>query len=756
MRVALALRCLALAVHIGVGAGRLHRTVPAVVAPDSSASEVPLCPAAVIQWGVPESHVPSHSEGKKIDVPKINDVTIPLWQGQNASTAGSSSNPDVVAVYGEIALLGAQHVPQKTPVLYSVLGTHLAAIGLLATPEGHFAVLRVRGGSSDAQLLEVGRFVDVRRTPAPKGPPGATFKGLDAFSEFEEPVQTNQTLGFILRLTAEVDDYGVSAHNWHGWPRSLPVRLEGFVRQFKDETWQLLGTVQTHVVTDGVKNFGAFLGDVQSSVEILSPGNCEAGDAQPARFGATRFAEAKTMQWQPFATANVPGGSAAAAGDASKDSFVLQPAATPAAANVSLPVIATPALIKDYPDPHADLSIIKSKIGKDGLVDLERVRLARWGTPFEKSKDTNCLTPDYPAVQSDPLQAAPTGPPPDMSAYCPVLPAMHYWWHPPAAVPVPKDIEWFYNEITVEVTGPRTYFMSNGFAGGYMGIQEHGDANHRYALFSLWDAATKVEIVDWGEDVIVGRFGAEGTGANSHTLFAWEVGKPVGFLVRAQPEPPPKGQLTGSTLYTGYIHDHHKGVWRLMAKFRVRQCGHQAEGAGRLLGFNSFLEVFEPPPVKPDCQNYGVTRVARYGPAFFGRAGSTNGKNFEVFPNVSLSSTCAPHSCPNTGLNFHETADQAQVLSVGKTVENDGKMPFHVPRPVKPKTPPEILTMTSLPSSDNSPAGKTEAKQVRPLSKWGKQVEFKSWGSGGKYLECPWYVIDCAPTGYGDAYGRSP
>lgn len=343
-----------------------------------------------------------------------------------------------------------------------------------------------------------------------------------------------------------------------------------------------------------------------------------------------------------------------------------------------------------------------------------------------------------------------------MTAFCPVLPAEHFWWHPPAEVPVPKDIEWFYNEITVDVTGPRTYFMANGFAGGYMGIQEHGDANHRYALFSVWDAATKVEIVDWGEDVVVGRFGAEGTGANSHTLFPWEVGKPVGFLVRAQPEPPAKGQLTGSTLYTGYIHDYHKGIWRMMAKLRVRQCGPQALGGGHLLNFNSFLEVFEPPPAKPNCSNYGVTRVARYGPAFFGRAGSTTGKNFEVFPNVSLSSTCAPHNCPKTGLNFYETASQQQVLTVGKTVTNDGKMPFHIPRPVKPISPPEVLTMTSLPSLDNSPAGKTKAKQSRPLSKWGKQTEFKSWGSGGKYLECPWYVIDCAPSGYGDSYGRSP
>jgi hypothetical protein len=751
MRITAGLRCLALAVCITVGTGRLRRAAPAVAAPEDTAES---CPASVIYWGVPEGRGPSNSDGKKIDVPKVNDVTIPLWQQQNATTAGSSSNPDVVAVYGEFTLLGAQSAQQKTPTLYSVLGTHLAAVGFLATEEGHFAVLRVRGGSSDAQLLEAGRFVDVRRTPARKGPAGVTFKGLDAFSDFEEPVQTGQTLGFLLRLSAEEDEYGISAHNWHGWPRSLPVRLEGYFRQSNQEPWQLLGVAQTHVVTDGVKNFGAFLGDVGSSVEVLNPDKCEAGDAQSARFGAARFAEAKTVKWQSFATAEVPGGAASAA-DSSVDAFVLKPASTSAGEKVKLSGAAVPALLKDYPEPHADLSAVGSKRGDDGLANLERVRLARWGTPYEKSKDKSCLTPDYPAVQADPLQAAPTGPPPDMTAFCPVLHAEHFWWHPPAAVPVPKDIEWFYNEITVDVTGPRTYFMANGFAGGYMGIQEHEDSNHRYALFSVWDAATKTEIVEWGEDVVVGRFGAEGTGANSHTLLAWEVGKPVGFLVRAEPELPAKGQLTGTTLYTGYIHDHHKGIWRLMAKFRVRQCGPQAEGGGHLLGFNSFLEVFEPPPAKPNCSNYGVTRVARYGPAFFGRAGSTTGKNFEVFPNVSLSSTCAPN-CPTTGLNFYETASQQQVLTVGKTLTNDGKLPFHVPRPVKPKTPPEILTMTSLPSLDNSPAGKTEAKQSRPLSKWGKQTEFKSWGSGGKYLECPWYVVDCAPSGYGNSYGRSP
>merc|ERR1719265_2035215 len=147
-------------------------------------------------------------------------------------------------------------------------------------------------------------------------------------------------------------------------------------------------------------NFGAFLGDVQSSVEILSPGQCKPGDAQPARFGNTRFAEANTVKWQPFATAKVPGGTKLqSSSDADKDTFVLRPGVQDVDKNVTLSGSTQPALISDYPNPQADFSAIRSKTG-DGLTNLERVRLARWGTPYDRAKDTSCVTPDYPAVQS--------------------------------------------------------------------------------------------------------------------------------------------------------------------------------------------------------------------------------------------------------------------------------------------------------------------------------------------------------------------
>lgn len=289
-----------------------------------------------------------------------------------------------------------------------------------------------------------------------------------------------------------------------------------------------------------------------------------------------------------------------------------------------------------------------------------------------------------------------------------------------------------------------------------MGIQEHEDSTKRFALFSVWDGATKTEIVDWGDDVMVGRFGAEGTGANSHRLFAWEVGKPVRFLVHAEKERPAQGQLLGSTLFTGWIYDDEHNVWRMMAKFRIRTCGVHAQSGGQLIGFNSFLEVFDPPPMKPNCTDYGQLRTARYGPAFFGSTGATDAKNFQVFPHVSLGATCGAAGCPRTGINFYEAANGAQVMTVGKTVENDGKLPMFQPRPVDPRPPPQLLAAFPLPALDHSPAGEVPANSGRHLSQWGEQKQLSRWGSGGKHLECPWYVVDCAPTGYGNAYKRSP
>ena len=50
-----------------------------------------------------------------------------------------------------------------------------------------------------------------------------------------------------------------------------------------------------------------------------------------------------------------------------------------------------------------------------------------------------------------------------------------------------KDITWFYNEVTVpegsDIIG--SYFMANGFSGGYFGMQVNS-LSERRILFSVW------------------------------------------------------------------------------------------------------------------------------------------------------------------------------------------------------------------------------------------------------------------------------
>ena len=52
-------------------------------------------------------------------------------------------------------------------------------------------------------------------------------------------------------------------------------------------------------------------------------------------------------------------------------------------------------------------------------------------------------------------------------------PSVHIWWSAPANSEVQQEgITWFYNEITVTETATSTYYMTDGFTGGYMGIQD--------------------------------------------------------------------------------------------------------------------------------------------------------------------------------------------------------------------------------------------------------------------------------------------
>lgn len=294
----------------------------------------------------------------------------------------------------------------------------------------------------------------------------------------------------------------------------------------------------------------------------------------------------------------------------------------------------------------------------------------------------------------------------------------------------------------MEKSAPFTYFMSNGFYGGYFGIQEH-DEGKKFALFSVWDAGSKVEIVDWGEGVSVGRFGNEGTGANSKMPFQWKIGEPVRFLVHTKVEEAKDPSAPKNVLYSGFIHWPEKGIWRLMARLRVQPCGLHVHTDGMLLAMNSFIEVFGGPPKKPNCEAYNAERRARYGPPWYKTSSS---KEFKQFPEVSMTATCPKSGCPKQGLNFWSDkggSSESFVLSVGGNVTNNG-LPINKPSPIlQSQRLSSVVANGELPFGDNSPADSWSTGSRRPLRRFGKEDGVKRWGNGGDDFACPWYVVDC-------------
>ena len=155
-----------------------------------------------------------------------------------------------------------------------------------------------------------------------------------------------------------------------------------------------------------------------------------------------------------------------------------------------------------------------------------------------------------------------------------------------------SDITAFYSEITVpegnDVIG--SYFMANGFAEGYFGIQVNSSSERRI-LFSVWSPyATdnpasiplefKITMLKKGSNVYTGEFGNEGAGGQSYLVYPWKAGKTYKFLLRGQP------QTDNSTIYTAYFFAPEENKWLLIASFK------RPATNTYLKRFHSFLENF--------------------------------------------------------------------------------------------------------------------------------------------------------------------
>lgn len=157
-------------------------------------------------------------------------------------------------------------------------------------------------------------------------------------------------------------------------------------------------------------------------------------------------------------------------------------------------------------------------------------------------------------------------------------PSVHLNYTNPAG-----NSEWMYNELTVPVGQDNigSYYMSNGFSGGYFGIQVKS-ATERWVLFSVWDAdsGAKTVLTSKGADVTNGNFSGEGTGGQSYLVYNWKAGNTYKFLTQIKPDG------SGNTIYSSWFYAPELGVWKFMATFKRPATSTYATG------LNSFLENF--------------------------------------------------------------------------------------------------------------------------------------------------------------------
>ncbi|GAA0361051.1 DUF3472 domain-containing protein [Bowmanella denitrificans] len=167
-------------------------------------------------------------------------------------------------------------------------------------------------------------------------------------------------------------------------------------------------------------------------------------------------------------------------------------------------------------------------------------------------------------------------------------PSVHFSYD----MPVNRDIEWFYSEITVPggQDVPGSYYMANGFGEGYFGIQVNSEIERR-VLFSIWSPfqtddpsqippEQRIQLLGKGDGVYTGEFGNEGSGGQSYLKYTWQADTTYSFLLKVTPAG------DNSTDYTAWFKPKAQDSWQLIASFKRPQTDTYAT---RL---HSFLENF--------------------------------------------------------------------------------------------------------------------------------------------------------------------
>ncbi|QOD62341.1 DUF3472 domain-containing protein [Polaribacter haliotis] len=170
-------------------------------------------------------------------------------------------------------------------------------------------------------------------------------------------------------------------------------------------------------------------------------------------------------------------------------------------------------------------------------------------------------------------------------------PSVHFNYNQPKS----GEVEYFYNEIIVPAGEDKlgSFFMANGHAQGYFGIQVNSKSERR-VLFSIWSAFVTddpkqipkdytVTSLGGGEGVIIKNFGGEGSGIQCFKNVNWKVDTAYRFLLKGEPS-----SVAGSTDYTAYFYDPLIGNWQIIASLR------RPKTSTHLKGLYSFLENFYP------------------------------------------------------------------------------------------------------------------------------------------------------------------
>jgi hypothetical protein len=148
--------------------------------------------------------------------------------------------------------------------------------------------------------------------------------------------------------------------------------------------------------------------------------------------------------------------------------------------------------------------------------------------------------------------------------------------------------------------------MACGFHHGYFGIQDLGSQRNKVVLFSVWDPGSqndrtsvplerRVETTYKADDVLVRRFGGEGTGAQSFLNYDWKTGHTYKFLVQAATD-------GDKTSFAAWFFLNEVGAWKHLVTFRT------ITGGEPLWDLYSFIEDF-----RRDGKSVQERRAARFG-----------------------------------------------------------------------------------------------------------------------------------------------